>query len=394
MKVILIALFAIALAGGLSRLAWPPQAEPHVYETTSPARGTVERSVSATGRVKALVSVEVGSQLSGLIAEVNADFNQPVKAGTQLAVIDRSPFEARVASAQASLAIARASVRQHRAQVERSIAQIEQNARDAERQELLVPKGGASQVQLDVAQTQLRLARADKEIIQAQLEAAEATVIQRAAEVDQAGIDLARTIVKSPIDGVVVDRRVQAGQTVAAVYTTPVLFVIAQDLSRIEVWAQVDEADIGGVRPGSPCTFTVDAFPDEVYTGTVSQVRLASVKNGGSITYTTIIQAQNERLRLLPDMTATVRIVTAREEGALAIANEALRFRPPEAPPREADADIPGEATVWIADAGALKPRRVRLGFKGDTSTQIIGSEVSEADRVAVRLKAPATTGQ
>lgn len=391
-RLFVVLLFALAAAGGLKLLAGHEKAKQPAYETVALMRGAVERSISAAGRVKALVTVEVGSQLSGQIAEVNADFNQTVKAGTQLAVIDRAPFQSKVASAEASLAIARASVRQYRAQVDRSSSQVEQNERDLGRQEALVPKGGASQVQLEAAQTQLKLAQADMEIIRSQLEAAEATVIQRAAELEQAQIDLARTIVKSPIDGIVVDRRVQAGQTIAAIYSTPILFVIAQDLARIEVWAQVDEADIGGVHPGAPCTFTVDAFPDDVYVGTVSQVRLASTKTGGSITYTTIIQAQNNKQRLLPDMTATVRIITARQADTFSVANEALRFLPPG---QSADLEAEGtsQATLWLADGASLKPQRVQLGLKGDTTTQIIGADVSEGQNVAVRLKDPIASG-
>jgi HlyD family secretion protein len=339
--------------------------------------------------VKALVTVEVGSQLSGMITEVKADFNDQVKTGALLAVIDRAPFEAKVAYAEAGLAAAKSALIQAEATVERSSAELERAERDAARHENLAPNGGVSQAQLDQARTQMRSARAGLKVARGQLQGAHATVAQHTAELDQAKVDLTRTLVTSPIDGIVVDRRVQAGQTVAAVYATPVLFTIAQDLAQIEIWAQVDEADIGDVRPGANVTFSVEAFPNETYQGTVSQVRLASARNGGAVTYTVIIRAQNPGQRLLPDMTATVRIVTARQDQALFVSNDVLRFRGPGA---DSDTAI-GSANdfmLWLKKPdGSLLSRRVKLGLKGDTVTEVIGPDIQEGEEVAVRAKKP-----
>lgn len=178
----------------------------------------------------------------------------------------------------------------------------------------------------------------------------------------------------------------QPGQTVAAQYQTPVLFQIAQDLSQILIYAQVDEADIGPVRPGAPVTFTVEAYPDETFEGTVDQVRLAGAKTAGVITYTVIIKAQNPSQRLFPDMTATVQIIGARRENVLSVSNEALRFRPPAAGGGEADG-----AAVWALGAsGTLERRAVRLGLKGDTATEILDGELKAGEAVAVRVKSTA----
>jgi HlyD family secretion protein len=351
-------------------------------ETRPTVIGTVERSISASGPVKALVTVDVGSQLSGLIAEMKADFNSRVKAGDLLAVIDRAPFEAKLASASANLAMAKAEVGLREAAVARAKTQIAQNERDATRFELLSPKGVVSQKSRETAQTQLGLAQAELAMAAAQLEAAKAAVAQREADVRQAQIDLNYTLIRSPINGVVVDRRMQPGQTVAAQYQTPILFQIAQDLSQILIYAQVDEADIGAVRPGAPVTFTVEAYPEETFEGTVDQIRLAAAKTGGVITYTVVIKAQNPGERLFPDMTATVRIVGARRENVLSIPNDALRFRPPGKSPGDGPA-------VWAADAhGALERRPVQLGLKGDTTTEVTGGELKPGEAVAVRMKA------
>ena len=278
-RLVLVALAVLALAAGWR---WSERgAAVPTYETRPIGFGVVERSISATGSVKALVTVDVGSQLSGMIAEMKADFNNRVKEGALLAVIDRAPFEAKLASATANFAMARADIGLREAAVARARIRVAQDERDAARFEVLSPKGVVSQKSREDAQTQLGLARADLAMAIAQLESAKAAVAQREADVSQAQIDLDHTLIRSPINGIVVDRRMQPGQTVAAQYQTPILFQIAQDLSQILIFAQVDEADIGPVRPGAPVTFTVEAYPDEKFEGKVDQVRLAATKVGG-----------------------------------------------------------------------------------------------------------------
>jgi HlyD family secretion protein len=387
----------VALAVGWRLWIQRGDAAVPVFETRPAGFSTVERSISATGPVKALVTVDVGSQLSGMIAEMKANYNDRVKEGGTLAVIDRAPFEAKLASATANLAMARADIGLREAAVKRAETRLSQDERNAARLAVLLPKGVVSQKQCEDAQTQLGLAQADLAMARAQSESAKAAVSQREADVSQAQIDLDHTLIRSPIDGVVVDRRMQPGQTVAAQYQTPILFQIAQDLSQIQIWAQVDEADIGAVRPGAPATFTVEAYPDQTFTGAVDQVRLAATKLAGVITYTVIIRAQNEGQRLFPDMTATVRIVSARRDNVRNVPNEALRFRPPaQGTGGEADGGKTGDAdhaVLWMLDAdGTFQRRPVRLGLKGDRSTEILEGEVKAGDAVALRAKSG--TGQ
>jgi HlyD family secretion protein len=377
---------AVTLAAGWRYAAGRNGDATPVYETRAVGLEVVERSISATGSVKALVTVDVGSQLSGLISEMKADFNDPVKEGDLLAVVDRAPFEAKLASAAANLAMARADIGLHEAAMTRARTRIAQDERDATRFELLSPKGVVSQKSREDAQTQLGLARADLAMAAAQLESAKAAVAQREADVSQAQIDLDHTLIRSPINGVVVDRRIQPGQTVAAQYQTPILFQIAQDLSQILIFAQVDEADIGPVRPGAPVTFTVEAYPDETFEGTVEQVRLAAAKTAGVVTYTVIIKAQNPGQRLFPDMTATVKIIGARRENVLSVPNDALRFRPPSAGRGVADG-----TAVWVmAPSGTLERRAVRLGLKGETATEILDGDIKLGEAVVLRVKSTA----
>ncbi|MCI0737261.1 MAG: efflux RND transporter periplasmic adaptor subunit [Beijerinckiaceae bacterium] len=388
------ALAGLVLAAGVALFAgWQLWSESGAssapaFETRPAAVGSVERTISATGPVKALVNVEVGTQLSGLIAEMKADFNDRVKAGDLLAVIDRAPFVARLDSATANLEMARAEIGMREAAVERAGTRLAQDNRDKARYEALSPRGVVSQKTRETAQTQSGLALADLSMARANLESAKAAVAQREADVSQAKIDLDRTLIRSPIDGVVVDRRMQPGQTVAAVYQTPILFQIAQDLSQIQISAQVDEADVGAVRPGAPVTFTVEAYPDETFAGVVEQVRLAATKISGVITYTVIIRAQNPDLRLYPDMTATARIVSAERKNALNVPNEALRFRPPGEAAAQGKTGQARQVVVWVPDVnGTLSPRQVRLGLKGDHATEILDGEIKEGDAVALRAK-------
>jgi HlyD family secretion protein len=383
MRLALATAIAVALAAGWHLWSQRRAADVPTYETKPVSIGVVERGISATGSVKALVTVDVGSQLSGLIAEMKADFNDRVKEGDLLAVIDRAPFEAKLASATANLAMARADIGLREAAVAKARTQIVQDERDSGRFELLSPKGVTSQKSREDAQTRVGLARADLAMAAAQLESAKAAVAQRAADVSQAKIDLDHTLIRSPINGVVVDRRMQAGQTVAAQYQTPILFQIAQDLSQILIFAQVDEADIGPVGPGAPVTFTVEAFPEETFDGKVDQVRLAAAKTAGVVTYTVIIKAQNPGQRLFPDMTATAQIIGARRENVRNVPNDALRFRPPAAAAGAAEG-----AAVWaLAPSGMLERRPVRLGLKGDTATEILEGELKPGEALAVRVK-------
>jgi HlyD family secretion protein len=275
-------------------------------------------------------TVDVGSQLSGQIDELLADFNTPVKAGDLLARIDPQTFERRVQEAEANLAVAMANVTIQEAEIRKAEVNLRNAERGYERQQSLVERGLISDSDLDQAELAYLSAQADLEIAQAQKRNAEATVLQREASLESARIDLERTEIRSPIDGVVIERAVDQGQTVAANFEAPLLYSIARDLSEIQIEASVDEADIGSVTQGAEASFTVDAFPDRDFQGQVTQVRLAPIEENNVVTYTVVITASNPGQRLLPGMTASIDIVTGVREGVLRVANAAVRFRPPE----------------------------------------------------------------
>lgn len=288
----------------------------------------IRRSVAATGAVRARVTVEVGSQLSGQIAELTVDFNSPVDAGQVIARIDPQSYETRVREAEASVATAQAQVALQRAGLQRVDANLRVAEEEFQRVESLRDRGIASNAAFEAGEAALESARSERAVALAQIANAQATLQQREATLNGAQIDLERTVIRAPIDGVVINRAVDVGQTVAASMSAPVLFTIAQDLSVVQIDAQVDESDIGQVRPRQTASFTVDAFPGQNYEGEVDQVRLAATNESNVVTYTVVITANNPGQRLLPGMTANLDIVTGEREGVLAVPNSALRFRP------------------------------------------------------------------
>ena len=302
------------------------------YETGDIDQGAVEKSISSTGSVAALVTVEVGSQISGQVSELHADFNTRVKKGDLLAVIDPQTYQQRVASAEADLAVARANMGSQQASLRKAQTTLDQARRDYERQKQLADQKLIAVSVAEDARKQLELSESDLVIAQAQIKNSEAALQTRQAALEQARIDLSRTQIRAPIEGVVISRSVDLGQTVAASLQAPVLFKIAQDLSVIRIEAKVDEADIGSIEPDDPASFTVDAFPDQIFPGQVTQVRLAATTVQNVVTYGVMVQAANPRQMLLPGMTANVSIVTDRRENVLRVPNDATRFRPADAP--------------------------------------------------------------
>lgn len=318
----------LALAGWwlLGRAGASPQGVQ--IETSAVTTGEVRRIVAASGAVRALVTVEVGSQLSGQLAEVLVDYNDIVEEGQVIARLDPQTYETRVREAEASRATALASLTLQRA----TLTRVRANTRTAQltfdRTATLSERGNASAAALDNARAALDAALADVSVAQAQIANAEAVLAQRDATLEGARIDLARTTIRSPINGIVVDRAVDEGQTVAASLSAPVLFTIAQDLSQVQIDAQVDEADIGQIAEGQPVSFTVDAYPDMQLNGVVDQIRLSPTALNNVVTYTVVITASNPGQRLLPGMTANMDIVTGERDGVLRVSNAALRFRP------------------------------------------------------------------
>lgn len=325
----LLALVAVLAAGVAGyRYWWTDSAAALDIQTAPVSRADVHSVVSTSGAVRALITVEVGSQLSGQISDLKADYSSEVKEGEVLARIEPSTFETKVREAEAAVAVAQADVALQKASVKRAQAALRKAESDFSRTEQLTRRGSSSASALDAARATRDTAEADLAIAKAQIDNAEATLLQRQAALESARIDLARTYIRSPIDGVVIERAVEAGQTVAASMQAPKLFTIAQDLTLVQIDAQVDEADIGQVVKGNKVTFTVDAYPDTTFTGEVEKIRLAATTLDNVVTYTVVIDARNPDGRLLPGMTANVEIVTGSRDEALTVPNEALRFQP------------------------------------------------------------------
>jgi len=341
------------------------------YRVARVERGPLTAAVSATGNLNAVITVQVGSQVSGQIKELFVDFNSVVKKAQVIARIDPSTFEAKVNQARAEVEAAQAAVLNQQAQVERARADVDnaraalaearaQTARarvavaDARRDldrktELLrreliarsdsdtsqanhdsaVAAVEAARAKEQAAAAAISSAEAQRRVAEAQLASARAQVAQKQAALQQARVDLEHTTIRAPVDGVVVSRQVDVGQTVAASLQAPVLFTIAQDLTKMQVETSVDEADIGRVRLDGPVTFTVDAFAGETFRGRVTQIRKAAQVVQNVVTYTVVVAVDNPDLRLLPGMTANVKLIVAEKGNVLKIPNAALRFRPP-----------------------------------------------------------------
>ena len=327
----LAALALIILAGG-GYAVWRANGnggDAPKFKLSKAESGPLTAVVSATGTLNPVVSVQVGSQVSGQIKEILVDFNSPVKENQLIARIDPETFQYRVRQAEADLEAARAAVGVQQAEVLRAKANLSEFQRDYERKKLLVEKNFLSSAERDKAQSVYDAGRAGLQVAESQAKNGEAQVRQRQAQLSQARIDLERTSIKAPVDGVVVKRSIEPGQTVAASLQAPELFVIARNLTDMQVETSIDEADVGRIQTGQKATFTVDAFAGRAFSGEVKQVRKAATVVSNVVTYTVVVSAANPDLNLLPGMTANVRIVTAQKEKTLKVPNSALRFRPP-----------------------------------------------------------------
>ena len=361
-------------------------------------RGPIISAVSTSGTLNAVITVQVGSQVSGQIKELLADFNSEVKAGHVIARIDPETFEAKVRQAQAELDVARANVHIQRAGTERAQKELANAAsslnsakartekarvtlvnakRNLERRRVLFQSGSVSESQIDDAQTvhdqtqaQMKSDEADEraaeslvatreaalKMARAQVDYAIEQVRQKEAALNQAEVDFENTFIRSPVDGVVIERAVDIGQTVAATFQAPKLFVIAQDLRQMQVETDVDEADIGRVHVGQEAIFTVDAFAGREFHGQVLQVRKAPRVVQNVVTYTVLVSADNSDLRLLPGMTANIQIIVDERQNALKVPNAALRFKP-----NGEDAKSTGESRSASAASGETAQPEERL---------------------------------
>ena len=345
-------------------------------ETATVERGDVARIVSASGTVRARTMVEVGSQLSGQIKELYVDFNDQVQAGQVIALIDPQTFETRVAQNQADLESAKASVKVQQANIDRAQANLRQLERDYARNNTLFEQKAISRALLEDIERQLEVARADLKLAEAQLVSNKAVVSQRQAALNSAKVDLERTLIRSPIDGVVIERSVDAGQTVAASLSSPILFKIANDLSDIRIDAAIVESDIGGLDPGDAAIFSVDAYPDENFTGSIEQVRLSAEVIQNVVTYTAVIAAANPDSRLLPGMTANIEIVADKRTDVLRIADGVTRFSPPVKGPLVAQQST-GNGESEGDGAG-------RLGFSIDNISRTLSGLELSTERIKI----------
>ncbi len=360
-------------------------------------RGPVVSTVTASGTVNPVTSVQVGTYVSGPIKAIYADFNSRVTKGQLVAKIDPAPFQVKVQSSEAEVANAKAKVLKDKADLEFKKLTYERNQKLLDRRL--------------ISQNDLDTAKSDFDQAAAQLALDEAGVLQAQADLDAAKIQLAYTDITSPVDGVVVSRSVDVGQTVAASFQTPTLFLIAQDLTKMQVHANVSESDIGNVTTDQSVTFRVDAHPDRDFPGKVVQVRNAPINVQNVVTYDVVVGVDNPKLELRPGMTATVTIVTAAAEDALRIPMRALRFRPERSAgpkPNAARSPQPGRTPAMDAGShhehgrslavfvpepnGDLKRVKVQTGVQNESYAELVSGDLRENDRVVVGYKRTETT--
>jgi len=420
-------IFAVVVAAGLFAAFKFNNAPRDQHFTAKVERGDIHDVVDATGTINAVITVQVGSQVSGTISKLFVDFNSRVHKGDVVALIDPALFQGALLQASADLDSAKANLEAAKANLEKAKATAVQTKADYDRALQLTKENITSKQQLD-------LAKANYDSANAQVGAAAASVTQSQAQVSQkdAALSVARTnlnytVIRSPIDGTVVARNVDVGQTVAASLQAPTVFTIAQDLTKMLVYTKTDESDVGSIRPGKVVTFKVDAFPKEVFHGAVSQVRMNPTTIQNVVTYDTMIEFDNPELKLFPGMTAYVTIPIASVQNALKLPNTALRYRPsmdPEevlriyqrygieekqAAPAPAEATPAGglesnrlrapktqNAVVWkLLPDNTMEPVSVLLGITDHAFTEIISvtkGELNEGDNLVIRTVSAKTT--
>jgi len=357
------------------------RAEPEPALTTAAvSRGDIVNVVSATGTLQAVTTVQVGSQVSGTVESLNADFNSIVRKGQLLAKLDSSTYASAVEQAQAALVSAEAELER---------LGVGQSAADSAlaRARELTAKQLLPAADLQSAETASRSAAA-------QVVGAAARVVQARSSVRTAQVNLAKTVISSPIDGVVIARNVDVGQTVAASLSAPTLFVIAADLSQMQLNASIDESDLGQIHADQEVTFTVDAYPSETFRGTVSQVRLNPTTVSNVVTYAAMIDAPNAALKLKPGMTATVTIEVARRDGVLRVPTAALRFKPTAEILERLNSAGPQPSaktpTVWVSSGKGIVPVAVKVGAADATYTEIADGPLVEGAALVTRASSAA----
>ena len=352
-----------------------------IVSSAAITRGSIVSAVSATGVIEAVTTVQVGSQVSGTVQSLSADFNSIVRKGQVIARLEPSLYQSEIDQASANLIKAEADFERTRV----SLTDAEMKLARAKELSLrqLIPA-----IELDNA-------RVTRDTAAAQVRSAQATVTQARASVNQARVDLSKTVITSPIDGIVISRNVDVGQTVAASLSAPVIFVIAADLTRMRLNASIDESDLGRIKEGQAVTFTVDAYPQDMFEGIVEQVRLNPVVTSNVVTYAAIISAPNAELKLKPGMTASLNVEIARRDNVLRVPAAALRFRPNAGTlaALHANASVPARAagentgTVWTYRDGAATPVTVKLGVGDATWTELVDSSLVEGAQLVTKVE-------
>jgi HlyD family secretion protein len=373
-RIIVILALVAAAAGGWAWYGARNGGGEAKYRIGKVERGPLQAVVVASGTLNAVTTVQVGSQISGQILEILADFNTQVQKGQIIARIDPQSFELRVSQTRAdvdaagsAVAVATSALSAQKAELGRVKVNLADAERDLNRKKMLVEKKFISPAELDKARTvydstreQQKAVEAQIEVARSQIASAQAAVKQREALLKQSQVDLERTIIRAPVDGTVILRNVDAGQTVAASLQAPVLFTIARDLRDMQVEAAIDEADVGRLRVGQPVSFTVDAFPRRSFTGEIKQIRKSPVNVQNVISYTVVISAANPDQSLLPGMTANVRVAVDSRDNVLKVTNAALRFRP------AGTADARPAAQAQPAPAGGNAAQQFRQRVFGE----------------------------
>jgi len=417
----IVIIFIVLLVGGFIFYRWKGQnGLNQKFRTIKVERGEISTTVTATGTINPVTTVLVGSQVSGTIKALSADFNSRVKEGQIIAQIDPAIFQAQVdqakanvLNAQASLLNAQSNLQSAQANVAKSQVAVVDTKRTLERNRPLMERNVIAQATMDIAQTNYDSAVAQEEAAKAQLESAKAQVESAKAQIEQtkaalklAETNLRYTTIRSPVHGTVISRNVDVGQTVAASLQAPTLFTIAKDLTQMQVDANVSEADIGRVAVGQEASFTVDAYPERMFRGRISEIRNAPMTIQNVVTYDVVHQVDNKDLKLKPGMTANVSILVAHKEGVLKITNAALRFRPEFAKREETGEKRKGDLSkgqqssgsarssqgegkltgrVWIlSPEGKPKPIPVVLGISNGTFSEVVSGDLREGTEVIV----------
>lgn len=371
MKKILTGILIAAVLGTAAFFSFGNKENEIKYRTEKAVRGDIVATVTATGTVNAVTTVLIGTQVSGTIKNIHADFNSPVKKGQVIALIDPATLEAQVSQARANLLSAKANL-------EKSEAALIDAKRTMDRNRELLSKNLIARSDLDTAETNHATAKAQVGVSKAQ-------VAQTEAALKISETNLGYTKILSPVDGVVISRNVDIGQTVAASFQTPTLFTIAQDLTQMQIYTSVDEADIGNIKVGQDAEFTVDAYPDAAFKGTVSQVRNSPVIVQNVVTYDVVIKVDNPDLKLKPGMTANVSIVLIDKKDIIRIPNAALRFSPESKDKGRTQGQQrekgPG---VWVLEAGNAKRISVKTGISDGNYSELVSGGISEGQELIV----------